>query len=573
MSVKIERIEKIVYLILFGCITLFVFLTMSYDDGIINSKIGYELVEGLFGGNFGEVYNKMSFSYGLPIYLIYALWSIPVVLIDFIRGTRADIYIDRSVFLWYKGLLLVFFVLCCYWFYKIVIELIQDEAKSRLFTLLLASSSLMFFPPLAITQCDVMSLSFSLAGIYYLMKKNDIGFIAFFAIAITMKYLPLFIFIPLFLYRYKKAKQMVIVGISGVSVLLISVCLMSFSRVARQAVTHPAFFDATAQIRGFFEGSSLWLGIGNMSMVSAYFIAICLLAHFIEAKSEDQYKQWIPWITLASWYTLFIFWGANTYWYVLLAPFLILVIINRADSIEFGLFAEIALMNVMLLERVCSQGWVFGGGKTFTRLLLRDYVSSHSDLLKNLFDRVTYDYFSALKSVYISIIVVLSFTLLIRFIPRKEMHKEFATKPLKIALWVQLIILFIWCGLSLSEEIRLTKGIKYDIEELTFSEDVVVEAGAASLNPGDVQDMSYISLPAGGYRLMIMGDDITADCIDVQYDYNGVVPIKFNVVDEGDNFIQIEFKLESYVETLRFTVTNRTNKTIPFYGYRLNELK
>jgi hypothetical protein len=429
----------------------------------------------------------------------------------------------------------------------------------------------MFFPPLAITQCDVISLAFSLAGIYYLVKKDDMRFIIFGAIAVTMKYLPLFIFIPLFLYRYKKAKQFAFVGIAGASLLLVSILLMSLSSVARQAVSNPAFFDVTAQIREFFEGSTLELGLGNMSIVSAYFIAVCILAHFIEPKEETQYRAWIPWIALAGWYTLFIFWGANTYWYVLIAPFIILVILNRTEHLSFGLMTEIVLMNVMMMERICSQWWVFGGGATFTSLMLRDYVSSHSALLYNILNRLTGNYFSALKSVYISAIVVLGFTLLICFRPTKATgSKDFPVRPLKVALWIQLAILFLWCGLALAEEIRLTNGIEYGVEDVSFSDGVVVEDGEAVLKTGDTQEFPYIALPAGGYRLTIYADNLT---VDIQYYYNEILPINYTVVDEGDGYMQVEFTLDTYLETVQFLVTNRTSDEIIFYSYRLYELK
>lgn len=568
------NIEKIAYAILFGCVIITVFLTMDYSDGLINSWIGYNISLSILKGEFATLFNNSSWLYGLVIYFIYAVWSLPIAIIDLIRGVDRVQWGSPTIILWYKILLLAFILLCCYWIYKIALEMVADKKASMEFMWLVIASPLMIFPTLAITQCDVMSLSFMLAGLYYLMKRNDKAFVIYFAIAITMKYMALFIFVPLFFYRYKEAKQMLRVGITAASLLILSVIVMSFSHEFRYSISNPRFYDIMTQVDTFFSGSTISLGMGEISVVAAYFLMICIIAHFIKPVSEREHKGWILWITLAGWLTLFLFFGAQSYWYILIAPFVFGIILNRIEHLQFGLFAGIVLSNVMFLERVCSQRWVFGGGETFNHLLLRNYVTNHSPILAVLLNRLTNNFFAKLNPVYGSIIFVLAFALLWVYRPPKEDKlTDISSKTIKIAKWIQLMLLALWVGLTIWGVVRLTEGERYDYSKCSVSENVVVTENTAELSLGDSIIFKSGSMYSGNYELFIEAKGLSEDNVYISYYYNEEIPIDFSIISYDGEKMVIRFMLDDFKDYVNFGVTNSTPGNVEFTSFTIREVR
>ena len=568
----ISKTSKYVYLVLFILVLLFIFFTMDYNDGIVNSRIGYIICRSIFKGKFGRYFNSLNWLYGITIYFIYAIWSVPLVIIDLITGRKRDFQVDRSTILWYKILLLLFFLWCCYWVYRIVLQLLKDKEQSQLIVVLVATSPLFIFPPFALTQCDVISLSFILAGIYYLIQKKDKQFILFFAIAITMKYLALFIFIPLFFYRYKKARQMMIVGVSAASFLIISIIFMSFSKAFRYSLDNPAFYDVMAQIDTFLSGSTLTLGIGTSSIIVLYYVAICIVAHFLKPIDKSTYQGWILWLCLAGWYTLFIFFGAQTYWYILIVPFIVLIILNGREHLAFGLFAEIILTNVLLLERVCNQCWVMGNGDTFSRLMLRDVATGHSPILKVLFDRITNNGFTRFGPVYGSIILVFAFALLVIYRPKKnENEKTISTKPLKIAAWVQLVVLIFWVSMLIWGEVRLTKGETYTIYDCSYTEGIVIDRDTASIKKNETIDYRSNYMYKGMYELIVDATNMDSDSLAISYYYNEDIPIEYEIVEQTEEYMKVKFYLEEFRDFINIKITNSGKDDILFTSYTISE--
>jgi hypothetical protein len=282
------------------------------------------------------------------------------------------------------------------------------------------------------------------------------------------------------------------------------------------------------------------------------------------------------WICLAGWDTLFIFYETNVYWYVLLAPFVILILLNRPEHLQFGLFAEIVLTNFMLLEKTCSQSWVFGGGDTFATLLLRDIFTGYSPILRGLFNQITNGYYGKLVPVYVSIIVVLSVTLLILYWPSKPQsaaQTEWSSKPLKAAVWVQIVLLFFWCICMLWGEIRLTKGVAYTYQQVSAMENVSAGDGNIVIGSGGAVYYKVASVNPGFYILTVNAENIEAENVDLSYDYNGTIPISYEILEQTDETIKVQFETEQYLDYVTLAVNNDSESEIYFESFVLSEMR
>jgi hypothetical protein len=451
-----SRYGMIIYLVLLSIVLGFIFLTMDYTDGRTNAGVGYQLCRGALTGHFSETYNSLWMAYGVTIYVIYAIWSIPVVLTDFLRNRVTDFSTCIYPYLWYKIMLMMFVVLCAYWIYQISCELLHNKFRSHLLALLFVTSAITVFPVLEINQCDIITLSFVLAGIFYLMKEKDVPFILLFAISATMKYFSLFIFIPLVLYRYKKSRKLYVGCLATGAVVLCSLFVTTLSSHGKDMFANSENY-VQGQVDKIFVSSILELGMGEMNLMVAYFVVICLAALLVTPKNQWEYKRWIPWFSLAGIYTMFLFYFANTYWYVMLAPFFVLLCINNRKRFNLGLKFEILLTNAMLIERIIAQKWVFGGKKTFVWLLLKKHAVEDDNLLYNVLNNVLRGRLDDTHSMWIGVIVVLAFAVLYVFRPdEQEGHPAEGITPSAImgANWAHLLILYVWSGLMIIQQIK-----------------------------------------------------------------------------------------------------------------------
>lgn len=174
-SISQETMQRICWVLVLGAIS-FYFLFMLYGDNLINSVVGYRYLDSVLTGHLAEFYNAMDWSYGISIYTIYAVWSLPVWI--FFRITGLEVNVETiPVLLWYKLLLVIFAVWSVYLIGKIARYVYEGKEKEM--QLQYACSFLFVFPVFAIAQCDIIGLCFVLLGVYYYLQEKEAKFLLF----------------------------------------------------------------------------------------------------------------------------------------------------------------------------------------------------------------------------------------------------------------------------------------------------------------------------------------------------------------------------------------------------------
>jgi hypothetical protein len=230
----------------------------------------------------------------------------------------------------------------------------------------------------------------------------------------------------------------------------------------------------------------------------------------------------------------------------------------------------------MLLEKTCSQSWVFGGGDTFATLLLRDIFTGYSPILRGLFNQITNGYYGKLVPVYVSIIVVLSVTLLILYWPSKPQsaaQTEWSSKPLKVAAWVQLVLLFFWCICLVWGEVRQTKGITYTYQQVSAMENVSAGDGNIVIGNGGSVYYAVTSVSEGKYVLTVNAENIDVEDIAISYYYNENISIAYQLLEQTDETIKVKFETDQYLDYITLTVNNDSEEEIYFESFVLSEVR
>lgn len=424
-----------------GAGILFVFLTMVYSDQLINSYVGYQIAKSIFEGWFREFYNSTSWSYGPPIYLIYALWSVPVWLIGFIGGFEVNLE-SIPVLLWYKAMLALFALWSVYLVGKLAEQLYAE--KKREIQLQYAASFLFVFPVFAIAQCDIIGLCFVLLALYYYMKEQNLHFLAAIAIAVTMKYFALLVFLPLLLFRFRKIGRFIAAMAGGMLFLALNSLAVQRSDMATSLADDPEYY-VNEHIRRLAE---VKIDIGSykeIGLFGFFFLALCIVAYVLPNRDTEKNKQYSLWLAFSGYLCFFLFYGCNFYWYILLAPFLVLLAYTKPGMTKLCLLLETLYGGTVAFDCMKKQSWVFLGPETFTRLLIG------REILENrIFERIYFyleTYFPLVVGVsYAAVTGILVLTAPgVRDIPVEDGIE----KEIRIVTWLRIGVIFAWIALAL----------------------------------------------------------------------------------------------------------------------------
>ena len=184
-------------------ISIFIFLTMYYYDNQLTFVYIIENMHRIANGQWYYIFNGWTaIPYGLILQAVCAIWSLPVfILSEF--GVISTTCVGAR--LWYKLFVLIFLLLDT-WQIGLIADKMGIESKSKMtwIRLYFISSILVILPALHIAQMDAVYLFPVLVGIYFYLNNDYRKFLLCFAIAIPIKFIPLFIFVPLVLMKEKR---------------------------------------------------------------------------------------------------------------------------------------------------------------------------------------------------------------------------------------------------------------------------------------------------------------------------------------------------------------------------------
>lgn len=421
---------------------LFIFCTMLYQDNLANSNFGYQIIDSVFTGTFKELYNASSWSYGISIYAIYAVWSIPIWILFHITGIPVDMnYIP--VLLWYKLLLCIFAVWSIHIIAKIAIEL-QEEKKDIVMQYI--ASYFFIFPVLAIAQCDIIGLCFALLGVYYYVKNENKKFVIFFAIAITMKYFAVIIFIPLVLFRFRKLRKCFCILVIGIALMLISSIIIHSSDRGQAAWQEDSYY-VNEHIRNLSMTVIETDGSGTIGLFGLFYSLLCVVAYILPNQEIEKNKDLAIWLVLAGYMCFFMFYPANEYWYVLLAPFLILISYLKPKYIKINLILITLFEITIAIYGFYSSDWVILGENTFSYLFLRKYGQAMN---QNAFIYTMSNLFHFEMKAHLAFVRGISYACAISIMTinfpngQKEQQSPEDEKEIKLITWFRVVVIYMW---------------------------------------------------------------------------------------------------------------------------------
>lgn len=308
-----------------------------YSDVCHTTIRGISFWNALFEGNISQFYNypypgvegswlphgTMEGAYDLGLYIIFALWDFPLWCFEKITGIS------------------------------------------------FLSSSLTVNSIVIMGGYDIISVLFTLLGLYFYLKDEEWKFILSFVIAVTCKMFALFIVVPLILLKYKelgKVLKKVLIGISFIAIPKLVVLLGNLiNKIATlQNVSSQNASAAVITSNDVIAHSNIineQMFAGNGAVISFSQIPIFFVATFafwwICWKKKDVTKYEVLYYSLIAMSIFSLCVRLNTYWIILLVPYVIIIMGINADKFLDNVILEVLLSVSYVIYQAYILFWCY----------------------------------------------------------------------------------------------------------------------------------------------------------------------------------------------------------------------
>jgi hypothetical protein len=447
-------VEYIILILLF----LIPFVSIMYGDAKAFTHYGINFWDSIFKGggilNFYEYANDMMNYYhangisgGYPViydftvYLLLGIWELPLWIFCNLTGVEETSCMWTMIYS--KSIYFVALAITAYIIYKICRNVNVDEVNSKWAVFLFLSSATVFVEIGIVGQLDILGFPFVLLGIYYFQKQEYWKFISFFAIAVSFKQFPLFIFIPLLLLIEKNVIKIILktIPVVGFTILIGLPFPNNTEAMETKAQIREQFIEA-------FLGCKVPLYNSAIPIIVILFGIICVMCYLKKVDTMEDifdYSVFIPALTM---FVIFVSFDSNPYWFVYLAPFFSIILVYNSEKYNQLILFETVGMAGLILSQYGGNYWIYD--TVYAKGMALEYIFGTPN---NLISMETFDAYSRLgffSGILFAIFIVCMATILYLSRPnnccRVEMTniRKFALLRLVINAGLAMIPIFVY---------------------------------------------------------------------------------------------------------------------------------
>lgn len=348
-----------------GVSAVFFFGLYLYSDICHTSIRGIVFWETLFQGRLDEFYSYFypgvvnshfpngisGADYDFLFYIIFAIWDFPLWCFEKITGLSfMETYLTR---VYAKGIVLFFTIISGVLVKKIVESIDEKQGKRGLFFFLF--SPLLLCTIVVIGGYDIISVFFTLLGIWFYLEDRELPFIISFAIASICKMFALLVFVPLVLIKQKNVIKIMIQMLGGVSIILASKVISGIGKIVNLSennmIAHADLVD-----RKMFPNDITIIQMGNIPL----FFAATFILWWVCWKKKEATKIEIIYAAFISMSIFAIFVEVYPYWIILLVPYVAIIMAVNSSNIVNNFILEMIFSIGYIVYQIGLYPWCFG---------------------------------------------------------------------------------------------------------------------------------------------------------------------------------------------------------------------
>lgn len=400
---KWEWVLLIAVIVLFSCFYYYTDLPFSSAAGI---RLWNCITEGnlpMFYGSWYEGVENSALpngsaggSYDVMIYVIFALYNFPLWLWEKITGLSFILFYPLRVYT--KGIIWLFSGISAYLIYRIALLCKVPKENVLWAPVIFLSSGIFFATEVTIGGYDIISVTFTLLGLYGYLKKDNKCFLVSFAVAIATKLFAFWIFVPLLLLREKKIWRLIVNGAFSISLIVIPKIyfavaskhrmIVQIQQVAADSGESVSSVDesvASSTVNDVIAHSDIindalfptdytatytFFSIKNLPLVFVGMFAIWICCYLIRRELKEREVIYLCGLVMGIFITTV---KIHPYWGILLVPYLALLVVMNPLRIKDNLLLEALISIGYVINKAILYPWCFGMGQ-IERMVGPNYV-------------------------------------------------------------------------------------------------------------------------------------------------------------------------------------------------------
>lgn len=378
-------------IILFSVIFAVMFLIFLWGDLLLTTRHGISFFDLLLKGDLYNFY-KANFetgtgfftgviiTYDIPIFIIFSIWNIPIWIYTKLSTIPWETQFLNVI--WAKMILVFFLAASCVVIYKILEYFKIKDVDKKIGIYLYVSSPLVLMVIALFGGYDIISVFFTLLGIYYYIKIDNKKFILFFTIAISLKLFALFVFIPLLLLNEKRIMK---IGLSSFITLIPTLLSKIIYHNAPKYYESMNWFEDGMLDR--IMSSKVTSPFNGISIFVTLMVLLCIYCYAKNLKNDKEKRYFSIYIPLIV-YSIFItFVAIHPQWLILIIPYMILLIIINKQDRRINLMLDTAFGGLYLLLMNIWYPSVFSPYIIKMMLLEKIFKLNNKAINTHIFDR------------------------------------------------------------------------------------------------------------------------------------------------------------------------------------------
>jgi len=273
-------------------------------------------------------------SYMPTVYILFAIWNIPMRLAGFLTIPTEDITLMATM--WSKLLPCIVYILSGIIVYRICMEIGMGSLKSKYCVYACLTMPVAVYNQFIFGQYDIFMTACALLGVYYYLKKKEFWFVFWFAIAVTFKYTALVLFLPLLLLRQKNVWRVLRSCVLLVIPLAVEFLLYrgstgfsSYAFGVGSSGDTPTGYIFSA---GIYTGFQLSAQYYEVSLVVMVYGVILALAYFTTVRDDRGVAEWAFYLACLSFFVLFGLSKWHPQWLLFAVPFWVISSFMHKDT-------------------------------------------------------------------------------------------------------------------------------------------------------------------------------------------------------------------------------------------------
>lgn len=416
--------------------TLFFF---SFVHGDIY-LIGWDSLNYLFGNplDFYENSKKIQGAMGLPIanyppstFLVFAAWLYPFKVLGLIKSPA---FFPPLLVYWLKLLTSLLYGATGFIFYKVTQFYLTDKAWGKYATCLWLTTPLALFSQFIFSQSDIFYVFFTLWGFLCLLNRKVLLASFLFGIAITFKYFPFFVFIPLLVFFEKKLLRLLLYGLVFLAPVLVIQLLYGHS---------PAYVEAVLGFPAIGRVFAAYLSIGkpNIYYIFVIFTILVGICYTLDATKENSARvAAYIYLVSATFPFLFIIWHPQ--WLMFFTPAMVLTTLLMQEKTKIARLLLFDLVGMFFFVAYISLAF-----QANVDLAMFQYKLFHSAAVNVVNMAVLYKVFKGFSAnVYLSVFwgyLVLQFFIKYSLLWNDSINLNYSYKAVRLRYLLGLLIFLI----------------------------------------------------------------------------------------------------------------------------------